>query len=339
MASSAHSTCTNSGSRTTFAATASRTGRWELVHDRVYRIVGTPLTWRGQVLAACWAGGMRAVASHRTAAELWRLPGRSTTVVEITCPRWRRAQPRRPDRPRVARAGRCRRRGRRRRHSDDDACNGRSSTSPASYAHVTSSTSPSRTRSGVGLTTRVRAGADAEAARHGEDVPERSSSAAPSSCICPHAALTESDAEHRVAAPPRATGFPTPVPQYEIRDTDGRLVARVDFAYPERKIAIEYDSYAHHLGTDAHDRDSARRNAIVGAGVAPDHRDGERREERRAPPRRSTSRRHVTTNLRRQRRIVRRIPTHVRKAGPYGWRRRRRRRVAMRRPTAPMTTR
>src|SRR3954451_23804110 len=31
-------------------------GRWELVHERVYRIVGTPLSWHGHVLAACWAG-------------------------------------------------------------------------------------------------------------------------------------------------------------------------------------------------------------------------------------------------------------------------------------------
>src|SRR3954464_3415754 len=67
-------------------------GRWELVHDRVYRIVGTPLEWRGRVLAACWAGGARALASCRTAAELRQIPGRSATLVEITCPRWRRAR-------------------------------------------------------------------------------------------------------------------------------------------------------------------------------------------------------------------------------------------------------
>ena len=33
--------------------------------------------------------------------------------------------------------------------------------------------------------------------------------------------------------------------------------------------AIEYDSYAHHLGTEAHDRDGARRNAIVRLGWTP----------------------------------------------------------------------
>jgi hypothetical protein len=77
-------------------------------------------------------------------------------------------------------------------------------------------------------------------------------------------ALTESEGELRLLRALERLGFPTPVPQFEIRDEDGRLVARVDFAYPDLKIAIEYDSYAHHLGTDAHDRDAARRNALLG---------------------------------------------------------------------------
>ena len=81
--------------------------------------------------------------------------------------------------------------------------------------------------------------------------------------------LTESDAEHRLLRLLERLGFPTPTPQYELRDADGRLVARVDFAYPELKIAIEYDSYAHHLGTDAHDRDGMRRNAMVGLSWLP----------------------------------------------------------------------
>ena len=112
-------------------------------------------------------------------------------------------------------------------------------------------------------------------------------------------------------------------------DTDGRLVARVDFAYPERKIAIEYDSYAHHLGTDAHDRDSARRNAIVALDWRPITATAERREERRASPRRSTSRSSTTHQLRRQRANSSPLPTHVRReqgataggaGGGGGWR-------------------
>jgi very-short-patch-repair endonuclease len=40
------------------------------------------------------------------------------------------------------------------------------------------------------------------------------------------------------------------------------FVARVDAAYPELRIAIEYDSYEHHTGKDAIVRDNDRRNAL-----------------------------------------------------------------------------
>ncbi len=82
-------------------------------------------------------------------------------------------------------------------------------------------------------------------------------------------AQTESEAEHLILRLLTKQGLPAPTPQYEIRHADGALVARVDFAYPDLKIAIEYDSYAHHLGTDAHDRDGARRNTILGLGWYP----------------------------------------------------------------------
>ncbi len=63
----------------------------------------------------------------------------------------------------------------------------------------------------------------------------------------------------------------SPCRNTQIRDRDGRLVARADFAYPDLKIAIEYDSYAHHVGKEALVRDSARRNAVVALGWLPDH--------------------------------------------------------------------
>src|SRR3954453_20681153 len=69
-----------------------RSGRWVEVYEGVYRIAGVPQTWQGDLLAACWAGGLPAVASHRSAAALWELPGQQRNIREITCPRWRRAQ-------------------------------------------------------------------------------------------------------------------------------------------------------------------------------------------------------------------------------------------------------
>lgn len=41
-------------------------------------------------------------------------------------------------------------------------------------------------------------------------------------------------------------GFPTPETQVEVRDGSGRLVARIDLGWPERRIGLEYDSVRWH---------------------------------------------------------------------------------------------
>ena len=38
-----------------------------------------------------------------------------------------------------------------------------------------------------------------------------------------------------------AAGLPAPVPQYKIRDGSGRVVHRVDFAWPELGVFLEFD--------------------------------------------------------------------------------------------------
>ncbi len=72
----------------------------------------------------------------------------------------------------------------------------------------------------------------------------------------------------------RQNGLPDPVPQYEIY-LGTRFVARVDFAYPDWRVAIEYESYQEHTGKAALIRDNPRRNAIISAqwkpiGVTPE---------------------------------------------------------------------
>src|SRR5690349_8611282 len=69
-----------------------RSGRWSMEHPGVYRIAGAPISWRGQILADCWSVRGLAVASHRTAAALWNVPGGREGFVEITCDRWRRSR-------------------------------------------------------------------------------------------------------------------------------------------------------------------------------------------------------------------------------------------------------
>jgi hypothetical protein len=240
-------------------------GRWSLVHDGVYRIVGTPLEWRGRVLAACWAGGTRALASHRTGAELRGLPGGSMDPIEITCPRWRRARHdglvvheslAYPD-------------------EEIDWVDGIPTTTVNRTlfdlaAVVKDSVLDVAIENALrrGLTTvRQLEQTLAQLGRRGRAGTQQFRQAV--ELHQPMRRLTESDAEHRLLRIIEGHGFPTPVVQYEIRDAGGLLVARVDFAYPDLKIAIEYDSYAHHLGRDALVRDGMRRNAIVALGWLP----------------------------------------------------------------------
>jgi very-short-patch-repair endonuclease len=62
-------------------------------------------------------------------------------------------------------------------------------------------------------------------------------------------------------------GMPTPVHQYVVWDRDHHFVARVDLAYPDAGVIIEYDSAEYHVGKVALERDSARRNAMVSLGI------------------------------------------------------------------------
>jgi hypothetical protein len=62
----------------------------------------------------------------------------------------------------------------------------------------------------------------------------------------------------------RRAGLPDPVAQFAVRH-EGRVVARVDFGYPEQKLAIEYDG-AWHGERDQFTKDRARLNRLLAAG-------------------------------------------------------------------------
>ncbi len=63
----------------------------------------------------------------------------------------------------------------------------------------------------------------------------------------------------------RSSGLPLPKRQWNVRDGD-ELIGRVDFAYPEKRLAVEADGYAYHSGLQAWDRDRLRDNALAVAG-------------------------------------------------------------------------
>lgn len=60
-----------------------RSGDWERVYAGVCRRVGAPQTWEQALMAGCLAGD--AIASHRSAGVLWKLPGVEPRL-EVTIP-------------------------------------------------------------------------------------------------------------------------------------------------------------------------------------------------------------------------------------------------------------
>ena len=76
--------------------------------------------------------------------------------------------------------------------------------------------------------------------------------------------LAESPQETRVRLLIGRSGLPAPIAQYRVFDRDG-FVARVDFAWPERRLALEYDGLWHG-GAGQFIRDRERLNRLREAG-------------------------------------------------------------------------
>ena len=70
-------------------------GSWESVYSRVYRLRGSPHSEWQKVLAVCLHLGPEAVASHRTAAWLWKLDGfldAPPSKVQVSAPHLKRLE-------------------------------------------------------------------------------------------------------------------------------------------------------------------------------------------------------------------------------------------------------
>ncbi|WP_211348243.1 hypothetical protein [Saccharothrix texasensis] len=68
--------------------------------------------------------------------------------------------------------------------------------------------------------------------------------------------LPESPSESALLLTIAEAGFPLPELQYSVRDLDDREVWRLDFAWPDVRVALEYDGYAAHV--DKAEADQAR---------------------------------------------------------------------------------
>jgi hypothetical protein len=238
---------------------------WTELHRGVYRHTATPLTWQGALLAACWAGGFRAAASHRSAAKLWGLPGGRDDIMEIICPRWRRA-----------------------RHDgllvhESKALRGLDITEidkiPATTVESTilglgAVCSPRTVEKAVenALRRELATLGSFKGLLHRVGRQGRNGVGVLRSIIYerdPEQAATESEMETALLQSMRAHGLPTPVRQYVIRDALGNFIARADLAIVEWKVALEYESIEWHTGKDALLRDTPRRRKVMAAGWLP----------------------------------------------------------------------
>jgi very-short-patch-repair endonuclease len=77
-------------------------------------------------------------------------------------------------------------------------------------------------------------------------------------------AAAESPQESRLRVGLVLAGFPVPVSQYVLA-VRGAFVARFDLAWPEYRVAVEYDG-AWHADRDQLERDRTRLNRVLGAG-------------------------------------------------------------------------
>ena len=237
-----------------------RTGRWESPYTGIYRIAGLPASWRSDLLAACLAGP--AVSSHRSAAALWDLPGARRDRVEIITPRWERAQ----------HAGLVVHESLLLDTTDETMVDGIPTTTIERTIFDLCACSPDvvvdmaidRALGRSLLDHRRLVATESRLATKGR--PGASRFHRVMARRIEGAATPESAPERRLAHALVKQGLPEPEVQFAVRDSDGRLVARCDLAYPQWRIVIEYDSVQEHTGRNALLRDSARLNAIAALG-------------------------------------------------------------------------
>ncbi len=215
-------------------------GRWIGVYENVWRLAGAPWTYEGKVFAAVKAAGPGAVASHLCAARLLDM-GFVTALPEISIPRGRNF---RPDGVTVHTS------------CDLDRCE-------TTVRKLIPVTEPARTVLDLGRFIKVKALYKAiEDGRRLELLDWHDVFV----CLAKHArkgrhgitrlreaiaigalndGITDTDSELVALSLFREYGFPEPTLQHRIFRDDGRTVAKMDFAYLDRKVNFEIDGTAH----------------------------------------------------------------------------------------------
>ena len=234
-----------------------RTRCWEEVYCSVYRVEGTPCTWRQRLKAvSLWAARDFAI-SGEAAAALHKLPGSTHDTVELSVTRRLRV----PSRIVVHQVG---------------------ALPPKDLASVEGFRVTSVTRTLLDLSatndrTQLRRRLD-HALRHRSTTLDRLEAALDRSGrqrgvvllrdlvaeFSGGKAPTESELELRVVELLEAAGFPPPERQRVVR-VRGK-VRRMDFLMRGTRVVIEADGYAYHSGFDTFEDERRRRRQLVRGG-------------------------------------------------------------------------
>ncbi|MCU1430480.1 MAG: hypothetical protein JWL83_4480 [Actinomycetia bacterium] len=224
----------------------------------VYQVVGTPECWEQQQLSACWAGGVRSYSSHRAAAELWGLPG-GEKILEITSPRWRRAR----------HTGVIVHESRVPESIDVTVVNGAIPVTRPARTILDLCTLAAR---GLIPMATVELALQEAVRRDLVDIAligvrweqlgreNRMGGTAAKRLIdrwLPDAADVDSRPENKLLRLLSDAGLPNPTPQHRVWLKEGDYV-EIDFAWPDQRVALEFDSYRWHGGRMKHDADNRR---------------------------------------------------------------------------------
>jgi len=234
-------------------------GRLLSIQPRVFRVAGSPETWHQMLHAAALAA--EGTVSHRSAAELWGLI-RPAGYVDISV-RYEHNPRMRPPaivhrirdlHPRLA-----------------VQREGMQVTDPVRTVIDLGLVMPRwgvRDALGRGLSSKLFTLQEVEGLREALGRPGRTGSGILQRLI--DARLLTADGEEsllesRFVDLTRRHELPPPVLQHEVWHA-GRLVARIDAAYPDLRLAIEVDGFESHTSPDTFQHDRTRQNYLVALG-------------------------------------------------------------------------
>lgn len=236
-----------------------RSGTWRLVAHRVFAVEPVVMTWPMRAMAACLSSGGDAYLSFSSAAHLWRLDGFSTAPRRLDVSSRRQT--------RIADSGVVWHRLAQVNRGDFTTIDGLPVTSlPRTLADLAMSVNAQKLEMAFSSAIRRQPKWYAQIAQYvGGAERHRPWVAALTRLLNPDACLSESALEVLVKRLVFAAQVPAPTQQYEVH-VGGRFVARLDFAWPQRKLAIQAQGYQFHHGRQRFEVDAKQLSQLAAHG-------------------------------------------------------------------------